>query len=133
MIAILIYFITMSITSIIFHWKNFRYNKKIYNTLSKMIFVNEEPCIKGFLPEHKSAFFYYWKDTNSFTLDSNANIFLHKPSIFTSDPYNYYWFVKFKKFILKQKTYTFSEFYSTKESLFSSLKKEEVLSKLLND
>lgn len=133
MIVILIYFITLYTTSLIFHWKNFIYNKKIYYTLSKMIFVDDISCIKGFLPEHNSAFFYYWKDTNSFTLDSNANIFLHKPSIFISDPYNYYWFIKFKKFILKQKIYTFKEFYSTKKSLFTSLKRESILNEILND
>jgi hypothetical protein len=115
----------------IFSWKNFFYNRKIYKKLSKMIFVDADACIKGYLEKDEFPNFYYWKNSDSFTLDVKNNIFLHKTALWFI-PYNLYWFFKYKKFILKQKIFTSKEYYDNKEKFFLFIKREDILDKMLN-
>jgi len=112
-------------------WKNYLYNRKFYKRLSKMVFVECDKCISGYLDKQEYAIFYYWKDSKDFTLDTNIDVFLHKTGLLIM-PYNLYWYYRYKNFILKQKTYTSREFYNNKEKLFLSIKREEKLDKILN-
>lgn len=131
-INILIWCFSMCLISFFLSYKNFLYNKKIYKKLSKMVFVNEDKCIKGYLSDKESACFYYWKDSNDFTLDTSLDVFIHKSLLWTN-LYNIYWYFKFKKFVLKQKTYTYLDFYKEKEKIFLYLKRDEILNEILNN
>jgi hypothetical protein len=128
---ILWYVVTLVVMSSFFSWKNYFYNRKIYKRLSKMVFVDADNCIRGYLDKQEYAIFYYWKDSDSFTLDANNNVFLHKTALWFI-PYNLYWYYRYKQFILKQKTYTFKEYYDNKEKLFLFSKRENLLDKILN-
>ena len=131
MIGIILWYVVVLVVMSSFSWKNYFYNRKIYKRLSKMVFVDADNCIRGYINEDDSPVFYYWKDSDGFTLDANKNIFLNKTALWFI-PYNFYWYYRYRQFILKQKTYTFKEYYDNKEKLFLFSKREDILDKILN-
>ena len=131
MTGIILWYVVALVVMSSFSWKNYFYNRKIYKRLSKMVFVDADNCIRGYINKDDSPVFYYWKDSDSFTLDANNNVFLHKTALWFI-PYNLYWYYRYRQFILKQKTYTFKEYYDNKEKLFLFSKIENILDKILN-
>ena len=131
MTGIMLWYVVALVVLSSFYWKKYFYNRKFYKRLSKMVFVDADNCIRGYINKDDSPVFYYWKDSDSFTLDANNNVFLHKTALWLI-PYNLYWYYRYKHFILKQKTYTSKEYYDNKEKLFLFIKRENVLDKILN-